>query len=462
MVERTLGERTPSERNPARVTGASAVLLAWHFLEGDCPRDGLPFLDLALDHLERSSQNDRVIELADRALAMPQLLGGKRRVEVLLRRAECLGRLGRQQEAGEALTEAVDLADESGDRAGRVRGRLALGRQRWLTARYEKGLICGTEALRLAIESGDRKLEMKARWVVGNTLRSLGHYEDARKHQERTLALAQELDDAGGQAAATVTLGLLWEDLGDLAEAQQKNDHGIELAQEAGSLQWEASARDNLGRLFAFLGQQEQARYHNAQALALQGTIGDRWGEARSLKLLGKLAEQAGDLEEAEAVYLQALELQTEIGDIHGAACTLLARGMLELAAGRTDEANQHLRMSLCYAHDAASPNAILLATATLAQLHSEGIQATRQAIDDYSPRLGATARMEAHFLLWRVTGDPDHLEEAQRLLTRYREAAPADCRRTMIDNVPLHCEIAKARVPSRPEAAALAADPVS
>jgi hypothetical protein len=52
---------------------------------------------------------------------------------------------------------------------------------------------------------------------------------------------------------------------------------------------------------------------------------------------------------------------------------------------------------------------------------------------------------MEAHFLLFRATGDRAHLAEAKRLLDHLVENAPEDCRETMLSNVSLHRAIAAA-----------------
>jgi hypothetical protein len=52
---------------------------------------------------------------------------------------------------------------------------------------------------------------------------------------------------------------------------------------------------------------------------------------------------------------------------------------------------------------------------------------------------------MTARFHLWKLTKDKTHLEEAHRLLRDARDHAPADCRDSMIENVPLHRDIMKA-----------------
>ena len=49
---------------------------------------------------------------------------------------------------------------------------------------------------------------------------------------------------------------------------------------------------------------------------------------------------------------------------------------------------------------------------------------------------------MQAHFLLWKATGDTGDLEEAYRLLEELRQRAPAASRDTILRQVPSHRDI--------------------
>ena len=52
---------------------------------------------------------------------------------------------------------------------------------------------------------------------------------------------------------------------------------------------------------------------------------------------------------------------------------------------------------------------------------------------------------MEARFVLWQATKDPEQLEAAHRLHALQIENAPEECREAMLENVRLHREIAEA-----------------
>jgi hypothetical protein len=57
---------------------------------------------------------------------------------------------------------------------------------------------------------------------------------------------------------------------------------------------------------------------------------------------------------------------------------------------------------------------------------------------------------MEAHFCLWKATGDRAHLAGAHDLLHELREHAPHQDRDSMLDRVPLHRSIREAQAGER------------
>ena len=51
----------------------------------------------------------------------------------------------------------------------------------------------------------------------------------------------------------------------------------------------------------------------------------------------------------------------------------------------------------------------------------------------------------QVHYLLWKVTGDRQHIEAAKRLLDERVRHAPEQYRESMVNNVRLHREITSA-----------------
>ena len=78
-----------------------------------------------------------------------------------------------------------------------------------------------------------------------------------------------------------------------------------------------------------------------------------------------------------------------------------------------------------------------------LAALAAGDAPAAAAALAANDGRIMIRERLEAHWLLGRVTGDPAHLAQARRLLDHLVANAPPECRTAMVRNVPLHRAVA-------------------
>ena len=158
-------------KEPKDLDGALCVDLAEHFLKGAQGERALRYLDAALEHLEKGYLHDAAVRLADRALAVPGLVAGRERCEVLLRKAGRLDLLGRRDAQRAALEEANALADADGDAALRARALRSLGALH-LPALPQRRGAGGSSARRsrLARAAGDRKVEAARHGEPGQRL----------------------------------------------------------------------------------------------------------------------------------------------------------------------------------------------------------------------------------------------------------------------------------------------------
>ena len=189
-----------ASKEPVDLDGALCVDLAEHFLKGARGDRAMRYLGAALDHLEKGYLHDAAVRLADRALAVPGLVAGRERCELLLRKAGRLDLLGRRDAQRAALEEANALADADGDAALRAPARRSLGVLHWQLAHHDDARAVLGEALATARAAGDRKVEAAATGNLGNVFLDLGVLGEAREHHERHLALAREIGDREGEA----------------------------------------------------------------------------------------------------------------------------------------------------------------------------------------------------------------------------------------------------------------------
>lgn len=248
--------------------------------------------------------------------------------QVQLLRARALERLGRYQEALEAL----DELSLQGAEAAAVRGNLLfrLG-QPGAEAQIQEALQGSTwaqgEALNLqgllAFSRGE--FGSAAALFARAAVRFLAAAETARQvdalnnravalfeqgSPEAEAVLGEALKAAGEvpllQARALLNLGVVRERQGRGEEAQQLYRQSLEAAQKAGALEAEGRAWNNLGALFHRQSKPEEAEaaYRNALALAREGR---EW--MLTAAILANLAELRGDpesLEEAIALLQEA------------------------------------------------------------------------------------------------------------------------------------------------------------
>jgi serine/threonine protein kinase/tetratricopeptide (TPR) repeat protein len=521
----TLLAEAYAERREGEPSGEDAVFLASHHLRGSRPKEGVPHLTPALEHLEKSYRNEAAIELARRALEIPKLVEGAERVELLLRKAGRHGLRGEPETMRAELDEALTLAGAGEDAALRGKVHRALGGHLHLISDFVPAQDHFQRAIDLARAAGDRKSEGSAAVTLGKSFFWLGHYEEARAHCERGLALACEVGDREGEATAMGALAVVfagqgrWEEagaqfekhlalacelgdrkseatgtgnlgavlinlgrwaeartcferslalaretgaratgavaMGNLAgvhaflgryeEARAQFEKYLALAREIGNRNYEADALGNLGTILSTLGCYEEARERQEGRLALARKIGYRHAEGGALDRLAWLAEYEGDLDEAMRLYAESLTLRRALSQENTVADSLVALGGLDLKRRDPEGAVAHLDEALTLARKAKLPGATLMATVYRAQLPGGDIEAALVALEEHEDGAEHRDKMTARFHLWKLTKDKTHLEEAHRLLRDARDHAPADCRDSMIENVPLHRDIMKA-----------------
>jgi serine/threonine protein kinase/tetratricopeptide (TPR) repeat protein len=361
-----------ASKEPMDIEGALCVDLAEHYLKGAQGPRALRYLDAALTHLEKAYLNDAAVRLTDRALAVPGLVAGRERCELLLRKAGRLDLLGRRDAQRAALEEANTLADADGDAALRTRALRSLGVfHHRISGNDEARTVLG-ESLAMARAAGDRKEEAVATGNLGQVFLQLGRIGEAREHYERWLALSREIGDRRGEASAMGSLGSAFRHLGRLVEARQHLERGLSLAREIGNRQDEASAMGNLGIVLRMHGRLAEAREHFERHLALSREIGNRHIEAIATGNLGNVFSSLGRLGEAREHHERHFALSREVGYRWGEVIAMANLQDVFIALGCFGEAREHSKRSLALSREIGSRLGEGLALQFLADVSAE------------------------------------------------------------------------------------------
>ncbi len=400
-------------------TGADAQFLARHHLEGPRPAAALPYLPGALDHLERRALLDDAIALAGRALAIPDLVAGVVRIDLLLRTADAAELLSRHTEQETFAREALAAAEALGDTPRRARAHHALGEAHLGRSEMAAAVAQFERAAALAAEAGARTIEARATNSLGTALSMQARHSDARRVLERCLTVARETGDDVLSAYALTNLGaaVFQGERDDTALGLLRE--GLATAVASGDGRAEAYASHRLGGILLSTGHTEESRPYFERAIALSDASGHRGGALMSRGNLGLVHLDFGRLGRAREQFLAQLRAAEELEHVPALGQATANLGLLDLALGCPEDALLWTERALGYAHDARNPRAV---------------QHVLRLFADVLRRLGrldeAAARARESLEVSRAAGDPAHEGEvwtelaAQALARRDLDAA--------------------------------------
>ncbi len=340
--------------DPGALDGPLSDDLCTHFLKGAKGARAVRYLDAALLHLRDGYLNARAVALADLALAVPRLLTGRVRANILLKicdGAGPLGSLGQRARQEDGAREAERLAEEVGDESLRLQSAMALYSVFARTGRPEEAEAAARRALEIAIAEGDRRGEATATAGIGFSLQSRGRLEEARAHYATQRDLCREVADREGEAHAMNNLGAVSYTQGLLEDAGAKFRSSLVIQRELGDRRAVASLLGSLGVVLHASGRVEEAREYHLQHLERSAEVGNRFGESAATGNLGVAFLARGRLAEARQYCERHLELSREIGNRAGEAIATLNLGVVFESQGRIAEAREfyerHFALSL-------------------------------------------------------------------------------------------------------------------
>jgi class 3 adenylate cyclase/tetratricopeptide (TPR) repeat protein len=402
-------------------------------------------------------------------------------------------------DALEALATATHPEDARDLQArARRQARNALRRANYeiVTGSYQRAAVVTQQAIALAHEAGLPEAEAGGYQQWGRALWHMADYRGARPKFARALAIARRAHARRLEGDCLLNLGNLASDRVRTAAAHRHYEQALAVYRSIGDRRGEALALGNLGVLAV---DQSEARDYYEQNLRICREIGDRRNEATSLSNLGVVAYVLGDYPRAEDYDLRALQLKREVGDRRGASLVLGNLSLLHSRQGRYAAALEESRASRRMAEELGARNELGYAWTyeghallgleryaealeayehalavrrelgqTRAALESQaGIARAALALGDRARAVAGAAEIAPHlspgtldtlvdpldvclacYHAWRAVGDRRAAGLA-RLMRRFlatqaaRIGDPA-ARRTFLENVPAHRELAE------------------
>jgi DNA-binding SARP family transcriptional activator len=361
--------------------------LAYHFVRaGDADR-AVTYLTRAAATARRRYALDATLGLLDEALVHTEALPGgvreRRRLEVLLRKAQILSIFGRFQDVLDLLVPEGPRLETLRDPAleGPYRGRLALTLVQ--VGRLGEAVGDARRALECATQSADELTLGHAHYVLGVAGFWSGKPGEGAEHAATSAALLERLGEQAIGGLAYWIVGLNRILLGDLAEAMKAEQKAAEIAERSGQAELASRAAWSMAWIALTRGDCEAAIVaaetaiarspnhpsNRATALSMRGRArlerGDVDGALADLEEAGKSLSAYGTARSLTAAYLGEAHLAR--GDIDAARTAALAArdsaraircpwaeataqrvlGAVALAAGQREEALTSLREAL-------------------------------------------------------------------------------------------------------------------
>jgi tetratricopeptide (TPR) repeat protein len=283
---------------------------------------------------------------AERLASSPPLTESDR-AAVLFRQGCCRYKLSSTPSAIALFSEALELADRSGQPSEDLRCRILRWRSRchrrlrdWEAAREDL-----EEALRLAARVGDDKALAHTYFQASLVAERRGKLEDARSYAERAKVLYERTSDELNVGRLLNNLGVFSFELGDSERAIDYLERARTAAEAIGSKPDAGRAVSSLAQVHLRTGNAEFAEVLARRALELIDGRVDFLDEIGNAQLvLGRALLADGQLTEAEDALKAAEASFVQLGSPSHQAAARVARGDLAARRGEHEYASQLYR----------------------------------------------------------------------------------------------------------------------
>jgi predicted ATPase len=290
-------------------------------------------------HVAKALEETESADLWERALHLEK--GGMRREasEAYFRAAKHEAGQAAYPAAQKGLTHALSLLDEKAVHQ-RAEMLAELARMCDITGEQEQASQAVTEALQLTSALRDDPLRLQALTSAANLATQKGQLDDARTWFDMALEVAKQLDDKQHEIKLQMQIADTELRAGKAQEARALYEQALELARQTKNHALEAEALQDIGFILPAVGESlALARKYIEDSARLRRMMGDRLGEARSLCNLTASLHAYGAYEEALTLGEDALAKNRAVNYRRGAAIVQSAQGLAAYELGQFEQA---------------------------------------------------------------------------------------------------------------------------
>lgn len=245
-----------------------------------------------------------------------------------------------QEEALDAAINAHDLAIQSRVVVNHAETLAKLGRLDDAVNALEDGLS-------LAREIGDLNLENQCLTLLSEVERDLGHLQDVADRERDMVMVEERMGNHPAAALDAVQHGSTLLSLGRVEQARQAFDRAVELARDAGDETLEQRAYGGLGVAYSQLNQPVEALNHLMLALDLARANGDTAHEAQWLGSIGEALWKFDQPDDAVQAINQAIVAARRVDDVDLEAGMMTLMGQIHVSLRQQGKAGQYFTRAL-------------------------------------------------------------------------------------------------------------------
>jgi CHAT domain-containing protein len=215
--------------------------------------------------------------------------------DALLLESDLVYNLGNLSGASSTAGQAMQFAQQAGDRWLEAEGLANLARVKLEEQRFDESLNTGNRAIALYQTVRDRQGEHVVLENLAAVYGAFGEYGMATELLERVLAFARATGNQEGELYTLSSLAGANRELGNLQKALTYQKRALEIARAAGLTRVEGFFLADLGVIQEGLGQLDLAMESYRASLAFSQRVGSSWREARARYLIGVLYQRQGN-----------------------------------------------------------------------------------------------------------------------------------------------------------------------
>jgi len=287
-------------------------LLAFHYDRSENEAKKREYLLRAGEAAQERYANAAAIDYYQRVL---RLLPAAQQVSVLLKMGQVLEVVGRWDESLDAYRQALELAEDLGERQAQARSQAATGELLRKRGRYDEASQWLAQARAGFEELGDEAGVGQTLHYAGSLAAQQGNSEAARALYGESLAIRRKLGDKPQIASLLSNLGIVARMRGEYASAHTLHEEALAIRRELKDRRAIGVSLNNLGFVALELGDYTEARARLEEAIALNREVGDKQNTAVALNNLGNVVRSRGDYTTARKLYRESLVLYRELGD---------------------------------------------------------------------------------------------------------------------------------------------------